>query len=356
MTHVAIGSEEFRDEDRQYAGSRFGDVVRALFENPYQRVWGGPGEPSLPDEPVTTETVFGDKLSADPPRFHRATARSLDSSADLRWGVDRKGFTRFLHPHGVCLIGRWEITADNPYSGYFAPGSRALLVGRYSSGGSGHRRGMVRSMSLVGKLFPTTDPDHAAPLRTANFITQEDIGGTRTASINDAVLLNAPDVTVFRRGPAGALLVHVASAFRRADAEPTIRQLYPIAELGKPAGQATRAPEFMRLLVDQNQPVISGEDLDVRDEVMAHIFDAGDPTPKRTLTFTIDVTDDGRSSGTPLRLRRTFQNWKRIGRLVFDNAVISYNGDAVIHFAHPTWRTDRNDPATATRVNGKKVS
>lgn len=94
----------------------------------------------------------------------------------------------------------------------------------------------------------------------------------------------------------------------------------------------------------------------MRDEVMAHIFDPGDPTSMRTLAFTIDVTDEGRISGTPLRLRRTFNNWTRIGRIVFDNAVISYNGDAVIHFAHPTWRKDRNDPATATRVDGQKVS
>ena len=46
---------------------------------------------------------------------------------------------------------------------------------------------------------------------------------------------------------------------------------------------------------------------------------------------------------------------RRIGSLVFDNAVVSYNGDAVIHFNHPTWRTDRNDPATATRIDGRKV-
>ncbi len=40
---------------------------------------------------------------------------------------------------------------------------------------------------------------------------------------------------------------------------------------------------------------------------------------------------------------------------MFDNAVVSYNGDRVIHFNHPTWREDRNDPATATRIDGKKV-
>jgi len=143
--------------------------------------------------------------------------------------------------------------------------------------------------------------------------------------------------------------------FRRVDQEPTIRQVYPIAELGKPAGEPTRAPEFMRLLVSPEQPVIAGAELDVRDEVMAQIFDRGDPVPKRTLTFTIDVTDEGITKGTPLRVRRTFGNWRRIGTLAFDNAVVSYNGDAVIHFTHPTWRQNRNDPGTATRVNGMKV-
>jgi hypothetical protein len=67
------------------------------------------------------------------------------------------------------------------------------------------------------------------------------------------------------------------------------------------------------------------------------------------------VTDEGKTHGSPFRVRRTFAGWTRIGELVFDNAVASYNGDAVIHFTHPTWRTDRNDPATAVRQGGMKV-
>jgi hypothetical protein len=356
MPDLEIGSEQFTDEDRLYTGSRFREVVDALFANPYQQVWGREGEPPLPVQDVTIKTVFGGLLSlGKPPRFEHASQRSLDSGADLRWGPDRKGFTRLLHPNAVCLVGRWQITEDTPYSGYFGRGSTALVVARYSSGAGGMRRGQIRSMALVGKLFPTVDPDHAAPLRTANFITQEDIGGARTESINAAELRNAPDVTVFRRGPAGLLLIKIAAVFRRVDQQPTIRQLYPIAELGKPAGEPTRAPEFMRLIVSPEHPVIAGADLDVRDEVMAQIFDRGDPVPKRTLTFAIDVTDEGHTSGSPFRVRRTFRNWRRIGMLVFDNAIVSYNGDAVIHFTHPTWRQDRNDPATATRINGAKV-
>jgi hypothetical protein len=356
MPDPDVGSEQFTDEDRRYSGSRFREVVDALFANPYQKVWGGEGEPPLPVQDVSIRTVFGGLLSlAHPPRFQHAAERSLDSGADLRWGVDRRGFRRFLHPNAVCMTGRWRITEETPYTGYFARGSDALVVARYSSGASGPRRGQVRSMAMVGKLYPTTDPDHPTPLRTANFITQEDIGGARSNSINDVELLNAPPVTVFRRGPKGTILVKISSVFRRVDQQPTIRQLYPIAELGKAAGVPTRAPEFMRLLVAPGTPVIPGDDLDVRDEVMAQIFDRGDPAPKRTLTFTIEVTDEGKTTGTPFRVRRTFGNWRRIGAITFDNAVISYNGDAVIHFTHPTWRQDRNDPATATRINGVKV-
>jgi hypothetical protein len=89
---------------------------------------------------------------------------------------------------------------------------------------------------------------------------------------------------------------------------------------------------------------------------MAQIFDRGDPVPKRTLTFTIEITDQGTVSGPAFRIRRTFTNWRAIGTIVFENAVVSHNGDAVLHFNHPTWRTDRNDSKTATRVNGRKVT
>ena len=103
-----------------------------------------------------------------------------------------------------------------------------------------------------------------------------------------------------------------------------------------------------------DQPRIGGDALDFRDEVMAQIFDRGHATPKRTLRFDIEVTDEGSSQGK-LSTTVRFSNWRRIGRLTFDNAVVSYNGDFVLHFNHPTWRDDRNDPATATRVRERKV-
>lgn len=352
MERAYFGAEQVTEEDRIYAGSRFAEVRAALFANPYQKVWGGPGEPALPVYNVTLQSVLP---LAQQYFFRQAVARAVDSSADLRWGPDRRGFRRIIHPNGICLTGIWEITKETPYSGYFRAGSRALAIGRYSTCCRETRRGHDRSLSLVGKLFPTTDPEHREPLRTASFITQQDIGGERTEYINDAELRNAPNTTSWRRGFGAPVLLVEAILFNLTDKQPTQRQLYQIAELGKPDGEPTRAPAFMRLLVDSAQPRIAGEALDFRDEIMAQIYDRGDPAPKRSLTFHIEVTDEGATHGPVFFQRRRFANWRRVGRLVFGEAVASYNGDFVIHFNHPTWRDDRNDPSTATRVNEHKV-
>jgi hypothetical protein len=343
-----FGTPQMTDEDRAYGGSRYREVIDALWANPYQRVWGGAGEPPLPVYEVTFPTVAS-------PHFHKATERTVDSGADLRWGPERKGTRRLVHPNGICLTGLWEITTDTAYSGYFARGSRALAICRYSTCCTETRRGQMRSLSMVGKLFPTIDPDHVLPMRTANFMTQDDIGGSDAGYINDVELRNAPDTTLSRRGLGAPTLVHVGLTFNIVDAQPSLRQLYPIAELGKPSGEPTRAPEFMRLLVSSDQPRIEGDALDFRDEIMAQIFDRGESTPRRRLRFDIELTDEGETKGPAVEEKRTFRNWRRVGTLTFDNAVISYNGDFVIHFGHPTWRTDRNDPATATRVNERKV-
>jgi hypothetical protein len=351
-----FGAESITEEDRAYEGSRFSEVRDALFANPYQKVWSGDTGAALPVYKVTLSSVlrgilpFGKRYL-----FRQATERAVDSHADLRWGPDGKGFRRLLHPNGVCLTGLWEITEETGYSGYFRSGSQALVVGRYSTCCTETRRGHTRSLALVGKLFPTTDPNHLQPLQTASFITQQDIAGENTDSINDAELRNAPDVHAWRRGGGVPILLITGALFQRVDKQPSFRQLYQIAELGNAESETTLSPEFMRLLVVPEQARIGGTALDFRDEIMAQIFDKGDVTPKRILTFDIEVTDQGSTRGSSVLQRRVFSNWRRIGRLAFDNAVISYNGDFVIHFNHPTWRDNRNDPATATRVDGHKV-
>jgi hypothetical protein len=356
MKPKTYGAEEISEADRAYNGSRFAEVRDALFANPYQEVWGRDPQQQFPNYEVTLGSVLRGLLPFGKQYiFRQATERTVDSHADLRWGSDGEGFRRLLHPNGVCLTGRWEITEETNYSGYFRKGSQALTVARYSTCCTETRRGHTRSLAMVGKLFPTMDSNHPQPLLTASFITQQDIAGEDTDYINDAELRNAPDVHAWRRGSGVPTLLVTGALFQRVDKEPAHRQLYQIAELGKPENEPTRAPVYMRLLVAPEQPRIEGDALDFRDEVMAQIFDRGDLSPRRNLIFIIEVTDEGSRRGPGVFQRLTFNNWRRIGKLTFDNAVVSYNGDFVIHFNHPSWRSDRNDPSTATRVNGRKV-
>jgi hypothetical protein len=349
-------NEETSNDDRRYRGSRFSEVSHALFDQPYHWPWGGVKHPGMPRYVVGLRRFAQGILPFGRPfRFWQAAARTVDSYADLRWGSDGKGFRRLVHPNGICLTGRWEITEETDYSGYFSKGSQALIVGRYSICCTEPRRGYTRSLSLVGKLFPTTDPDHTELLRTANFITQQDFGGEHTDYINDAATTNAPDTRSWRRGWGLPILILTGVVLKLVDKEATIRELYEISELGKPKSEPSRTPKFMRLRVAPGQKKIEGEKLDFRDEIMAHIYDQGDPDPQGTLIFEIDVTDEGTQRGLPLFERRTFNNWKHIGRITFNRAAASYNGDHVIHFHHPKWRGDRNDPASVLRVNEQRV-
>jgi hypothetical protein len=241
-----LGPQAETDEDLEYEGGRYADVRKAIFANPYQRIWGGANEPALPVYEVTLFSVLPHGGSNP---FLDAARRTVDSRADLRWGPDCKGVRRLLHPNGVCLTGRWEITEETGYSGYFTRGSKGLVIGRYSTCCTETRRGHTRSLSLVGKVYPTVDPDHLDPLRPASFITQQDLGGEKTEHINDAELRNAPDTRAWRRGADLPVLLTTGAVFGRADKEPSIRQLYEIAELGKSGNEPTRCPEFMRLLV-----------------------------------------------------------------------------------------------------------
>ncbi len=346
-----LGPQGKHAEDEAYHGSRYADVKAAIFQNAYYLTWGDEGEQPLPVYAVTLGRILrGVVPGCLPWQFKAAAMRAVESKADMRWGEDGRGFRRLLHPNSICLFGRWIIDGENSYSGYFRQGSEALIVARYSTCCTETRRGYTRSLSLVGKLYPTTDTDHVDPLETANFITQEDIGGERTQYINDAELRNAPNVTPWRRGWGTPILLISGLLFKFVNVEPAIRQLHTIAELGKPPDEQTRTPEFMQLTVSDEQPYVQGGALDFRDEILEHLDEGGQSCrDDRKLVFNVDVTDHGTRRGV-LAQRWQFDDWQRIGRIEFTEAVASYNGDFVIHFSHPNWRTDRNDPATSVRA------
>jgi hypothetical protein len=347
-----FGPQGFTAEDVNQGGSLYSHVREAVFRNAYYLHYGAEGESPLPVYEVNWWRVAKGLLPLGSRwLFRQAAERVVDSQADLRWGDNRRGYRRLLHPNGVCLFGKWVIDQANPWSGYFRCGSKALIVGRYSTCCTQTVRGRNRSLSLVGKLFPTIDENHSQPLKTATFITQEDLGGTNTPFINDVVCRNAPDVTPWRRGLGAPILLLSGLLFKLVDREPAIRQLHTVAELGMSANEPTLAPQFMRLVVDQDQQKIGETQakLDFRDEILQQLNSA----ENRTLTFHIEATDEGRIKGLLVK-RGVFPKdaWRRIGRIDFHEAVCSYNGDFVLHFPHPRWRSDRNDRATEVR---KKV-
>jgi hypothetical protein len=348
------GPQEMTAEDRSYRGSTYAEVRKALYANPYRGGTSGQEPGPLPMFKSTIRNVFRGVLFGED-KFWQASARVLDSRADLRWGPDGKGWRRIIAPNGICVLGTWEITEDNPYTGYFAKGSKGLTIGRFSNDGNETRRGQRRSISLGMKIYPTTDAGHTEPLIPASVIVQEDLGGMWTDYMNDAELVNVPSVHVYRRGIYLLIMLRAAVTFARLDKVTDSRQAYQVAELGKPADVPTNAPEHMLLKMAPGQRRIEGRALDFRDEIYAHIFNRDDTHPTGAMEFDISVSSYGRKKGIDGISRITVDDWQRIGRLRFTEAVASYNGDHVIQFHHPGWRHDRNDPGSAVRVNEKRV-
>ena len=352
------GKQEVTSDDAK--ASSFAEIDAALFDptrnGQYYRTWRGPGDPALPIYKQTFTSLTRGLIV----RFWRdfamlsAAKRTLRSRGDLRWGPDGKGFRRLVHGMGICLKGRWEIDPDwagAAYTGYFAPGKVGRVIARYSLGGNDPRNGRFRSLGLVGKIFPEHDYAEGITGR-ANFITQEDLGGAFTNSVLEVDLTNSPPVTLLKRGYGLFSFLVVILALLRADKQPAERQLYEVAELGEPPGALTSCPRFMRLKLVDAKPEPQPNELDFRDEILGLMYERDSSQRKNNLVFAIEVSDEGRRTWL---MRVKDQKWSRIGTLTFTEAVASYNGDFVIHFHHPVWRTDRNDPRSVARSDLRKA-
>ena len=303
-----LASAQAQSND-DYQGSRFEDVWQQVTSDPYF---------DLPQYEVTFKSFFD--------RFQNVllenSKRTLNDDSDVL-----PYFDKLVHPNGICLKGRWVITEDNPYSGYFAAGSEALIIARASTALTNTKRNSNRAFGLAGKLYPTNDPLHEQPLKTANFFTIEDLGGSRRDFFLDAKNTNdiikvSPSLTAFLNGLVGAA---VAVAFPVADESnlqtALLRELYPIAELGLGSGEASNAPIWMRITGSKDMPRILADDF--RDEL--NIANYPD-----NLVFDIEVASKGSRFGK--------KQWQTIGYISFDDSIVSESCDHRLHFAHPKSR------------------
>jgi hypothetical protein len=298
-----------RSRVSEYLGSRFADVWRTVEAEPYRE---------LPQKRLG----WRDVLRFLPKSLLHDAERTLRDESDLL-----PTFDKLVHPVGIALRGVWHITEPTSFTGYFAQGSRALIIARASDALGEHRPGRLRFMGLAGKLYPTLDPEHREPLRTANFFTLENLAGSHSPHFAHSKFVNdlMPPVPHLGALMAGPLGVVAGAAFARADrtfdfTQPAIRQLYPIAELSLTRGKP-HAPTFLRLVGDAANPRFDSADL--REELANAIHPAG-------LRFRIEVASEP-SRFTPRR-------YHPIGSILFTEAVASAAVDHRLHFTHPRFR------------------
>jgi hypothetical protein len=325
---------------QNYNGSVFKDLKALVWQNPYEK---------LPYYKV-------DKLRIHSKEFTDNSARTLDNHQDFINSYRPK----IVHPNGVCLSGVWHVNlenADNTYTGYFANGSTGLILARASTAGTEVDIEKSRTATLTGKkyisygftgkIFPTVSSEDQKHYRPANFITQTDLGGQETADFSDVELMNAPNVTAMNRGIVGGgveIFAKTGITFASVDQSTTIRQLYEIAELNKPLTARTNAPQYLKLVASAGDRKKIGLG-DFRQTLPDYI------KRNNQISFDIYVANEGFTKTlTPLIQNTVIKDeWKKIGTAIFSDAVASQACDFNLHFHHPAWRKDRNDPNTTVR-------
>jgi hypothetical protein len=240
--------------------------------------------------------------------------RTLKNRADIL-----PSFEKLAHSNGICLKGSWQIHTDNPYSGYFKPHSKALIIARVSSAMSNTKSGEIRAFGLAAKLFPTTNPLQINKEPSANFFAIDDLGGTKAKYFSDVTLTNAPKVSTNSEVLKHILYaLQVAKAFSDADSHSEIRQLYEISELGEKGKVVT--PKWIKISTIERQ---SKDAIDFRVELTLQ--------KGEKLILSIAVAHEKKSD--------TIQ-WQTIGSMTFDSSVVSEGCDKRLHFHHPKWKED----------------
>ena len=300
-----------------YSGSSFNEVWDSLTTaTPTNRIYSGA---DLPQYTVTMGTlVSGARAIA------KAAIDTLQDESDL-WPYRQ---LKAIRPNGICLAGKWKITAEKTgYTGYFAPGAEGLVVARASVGFDETKKGSLRAFGMGIKLFPTQDPSEV--VRTANLLLIDDNAGTMTEHFTDAVLLNEPRLTPLnlitdaatRRSLLGkaSILSTVKRAQSEADGNSGIRQVYPVSRAGLADVRDAVTPALMKVIGSpESEPRESPADF--REDLRVSNYANG-------LHFDILVAAE----------RRADADWKSIGKLSFDRDVVSDDCDERLHFLHAKW-------------------
>jgi hypothetical protein len=292
-----------------YEGSLFRDVWGQVSSDPYAE---------LPQQEVKISKFFAGLRDL----MLESSKRTLSDQSDVL-----PYFEKLVHPNGICMKAAWTITEPSPYTGAFRQGTNNLMIVRASTALTNTRSNQNRAFGIAGKIYPTSDEFHDSPLKTANFFTIENLGGTRkkyfmdSVNTNDIIQIN-PSFTAFMKSLEG---LAVARAFPLAEGSnlqtALIRELYPISELGLKAGEKAVTPIWMKIEAAEGMPRVDEDDF--RDELNLANYPQG-------LRFSISVASKGSRFGS--------KDWQKIGYIEVQETVASDSCDHRLHFAHPRAR------------------
>ncbi len=295
-----------------YEGSAFADVERVVFANPYAQL----PRYQVTEAELDEETGGGETAN----RLLAAARRTLSVRHDL---IQFEGGRKLFQANGRCFSGTWNITERSAFSGYFAAGSKGLVIVRASVSLSETTRGHKRAFALAGKIFPTLDP--AQVVKTVNFFAMENLLGTYDDYFLDAVMDNEPEVSGLPGGLSQFFLgLRISGDLETADREVSgdaanvrYRPVRPIAAIDAPS---VAAPRWMRLTVAPETVRVDADDF--RDELALANY------PGKRLVF--DVAAAANHAGG-----KASAEWRRLGYIELTRDVVSHGCDARLHFAHP---------------------
>ncbi len=295
------------------AGSSFNEV-REVIVNP---------------NPVATDAEASAEIdlyrSGQLPQYQVTTSRfvrhgvNLIKEAAIKTVTDHVDYyprlDKLIHSNGICFTGEWKITQNNPYSGYFKNGSKALMIARVSAPTSNTRAGEKRGFGFAGKLFPTSDPNQT--VETANFFTVDVLTGTTLAHFQDTALTNEPplgfDFKLLN------MLLKLSQALSAADNSPLFRPLYEIAEAGLAPSEEARVPHW--IMIRPSTKNSKNDEADFRDEL-----DISKHHP-HGIEMEIHVSDTTKDPDST--------EWSKIGQIHLNESTVSYGCDRQLHFHHP---------------------
>jgi len=283
-----------------YHGSTFREVRDQVFSDPYD---------TLPSHTITLSSFYGGLSNL----LLKACRRALTEEHDLV-----PHFQRLVHPVGVALTGRWEMTHESPYTGLFRPGTEALILSRCSVLLYKTLQGQYRGFAFAGKIFPTLDEDER--VKTVDFFTIDVLAGTLARFFTSVELSNEPplgfNIDVLKLF--WVVTVTFAS-FIRANLNPVMRPVTAVAEHGVREGELVRTPRWMML---RGWPGCGTVDTpDFRNELRVEGYKDG------RLVFEVFAADDLLPSGE--------RNYKKLGYITLTESVTSDSCDHRLKFKHP---------------------